>query len=227
MPGGTKELMINRRKRAGDIGPTRVTSGSIEWQKIDFPSDKKNIELSFAQRFVATYNLLFPLWSGLTITDLVPNRENSLDFRLKTTLGEKWLELMAIRPIEFFRVPPEQAPPDYNAYDLAKFIHGKIMEKSRKYRSQKPGKLFLLLYLDDWRFQPSTTMKVLLQYWCNRKVHSFEAIFYYLPLDANEGHLSPIAPTPSEHWKNFDPENYRQSAVINFDPSKWRQLPPT
>jgi hypothetical protein len=190
------------------------------------PFGQKNIELSFAERFVATYNLLFALWTGLTITDLVPNRENSLDFCLKTTLGDKWLELMAIRPIEFFRVPPEQAPPDYNAYDVAKFIHGKIMEKSRKYRSQKPGNLFLLLYLDDWRFQPSPTMRVLLQYSCNRKAHSFEAIFYYQPSDANNGHLWPIAPTPRENWKNFEPENYRQIAVLNLDPSKWQRLLP-
>lgn len=118
------------------------------------PSHKANIELFFAQRFATTYNRFLPL-SGLIITGLWQNPEDPLDFRLNTSLGEKWLELMAIRPIEFFRVPPEQAPYTFNAYDLTKFIHSKIMEKSRKYRSRKPGNLFLLLYLDDWRFQTS------------------------------------------------------------------------
>jgi hypothetical protein len=124
--------MTKRRKRTGDIGPTRVitepASASIEWRKVDFPSDKANVELFFAQRFAVAYNS--SPFAGLTITALWQNPERLLDFRLKTSLGEKWLELMAIRPIEFFAVPPEQAPHTYNSYDLAKFTHGKIMEKS-------------------------------------------------------------------------------------------------
>jgi hypothetical protein len=173
------------------------------------------------------YNSSLP-FAGLIITALWQNPERSLDFRLRTSLGEKWLELMAIRPIEFFGVPPEQAPHTYNSYELAKSTHGKIMEKSRKYRTRKASNIFLLLYLDDWRFQPSRTMMTLLQYWCNRTTHSFEAIFYYMPLDDTNGHLSIIAPTPSQHWQNFDPEQHRQSTVINLDPSKWHlsRLPP-
>jgi hypothetical protein len=59
-------------------------------------------------------------------------------------------------------------------------------------------------------------MVALLQYRTNRKSHSFEAIFIL-----GSGSFQLIAPTPSEFWKDFDPEKYRDSSVINLNPSKW------
>lgn len=149
------------------------------------------------------------------------NPENSLDFTLATSSGNKWLELMEIAPFQFFGVPPDQAPNEHKPYALSQYLHGNIMEKSCKYRSARPGNLFLLLYLTDWRFLPSQTAITLLQYWCNRKAHSFETIFLYMLFNAIEGHLSLIAPTPSEFWKTFEPEKYRDNTTINLDATKW------
>jgi hypothetical protein len=217
--------MKKRRKRTGDIGPLHVMNSpdgpSIEWEKIEFPTSKEDIEYFFAQRFREAYNES-PLLPELLphVDKVLRNPQNSLDVRLKTVCGEMWLDLMSIKPIEYHGVHPDQAPSTYNAYDIAQFIHGKIMDKSRDYLSAKPGKEFLLLYLDDWRFQPSDAMITLLKYFCNQKAHLFKAIFYYMPSDATSGHVSVIFPTPSDIWTTFDPEQYRRG-VINLDPAKW------
>ena len=87
---------------------------------------------------------------------------------------------MEIAPFEMFDVPPDQAPSHHNSYEMATFLHRKVMGKSRKYRSAKSKGIFLLLYLTDWRFSPAQTMVALLQYWSNRKTHSFEAIFIWV-----------------------------------------------
>lgn len=217
--------MSNRdKRRRGEIGPIKVTDSptgaSADWQKIELPERKPEVEQHFANRFAATYNS-DPLLSGLVIRGLQQNPEDALDFTLFTSAGDKWLELMEIAPFEFFGLPPDQAPNEHKPYDLAQFVHKKMMQKSRKYRSARPGNLFLLLYLTDWRFLPSETAITLLQYWCNRKDHSFEAIFFYMPFTATEGHLKLIAPTPADYWKQFDPEVYRENKTINLDPSKW------
>jgi hypothetical protein len=216
--------MASRSKWSGAIGPlilsTETGRATTEWQRIAFPEGKAEIEEFIANQFVAAFNRASPLQS-LIIKGLRPNDENSLDFTLSTSEGDKWLELMEIAPFELYGVSPDRAPNEYRPYDLADFLHRKIMQKSRKYRSARPGNIFLLLYLTDWRFVISESSFALLQYWCNRKKNSFEAIFVYMPITATEGLLSLIAPTPSEFWKAFDPEVYRRNVTINVDPSKW------
>ncbi len=219
--------MAKRSKRRGEIGSIKMSAGpagpSVEWEKIPLPEGKADLEQFYAEQFVAAFNRA-PLLPGLLITEVRQNAENSLDFTLLTSLGQKWLELMEVAPFEFFGVPPDQAPNTHKPYDLAQWLHGKIMEKSRKYRSTRPGNLFLLLYLTDWRFLPSETAISLLQFWCNRKAHSFEAIFVYMPMTATEGHISLIAPTPSSFWKGFKPDMYRDNKTINLDPAKWQAV---
>ena len=209
------DLMAGRKKRRGDIGPVRASREGVEWLKVPQPDTKEDLERHHAEQFVAVFNQAVPI-PGFQILEVCQRPENSLDFLLKTSAGDKWLDLMEIAPFEMFDVPPDQAPSHHNSYDMATFLHRKVMEKSRKYRSAKSKGIFLLLYLTDWRFSPAQTMVALLQYWSNRKTHSFEAIFIL-----GGGSFQLIAPTPSEFWRDFDPEKYRDSSVINLNPSKW------
>jgi hypothetical protein len=128
---------------------------------------------------------------------------------------------MEIAPFEIFDMPPDQVPGRHNSYDLAAFLFAKIVGKSRKYRSARSPGLFLLLYLTDWRFLPGQTALALLQYWCNRRTHSFEAIFAFEGDGQGADWVKLIAPTPAGFWKGFDPEKFRDSSVVNLDPSKW------
>jgi hypothetical protein len=215
-------LLTNREKRRGEIGPIKMTTGSTGvsaiWEKIALPKGKAELEQFYADRFVAALNKQ-KLLPDMVIKNIRQNPENSLDFTLETSKGEKWLELMEIAPFEFFSVSPAEVPTSYKPYDVGQFLHGKIMKKSSSYQSSN---IFLLLYLTDWRFQPSETVIALLQFWCNRESHSFEAIFCYMSLTDAEGHLWLIAPTPTQFWDAFDPEAYRENKTVNLDPTKWQ-----
>jgi hypothetical protein len=215
--------MAGRKRRRGDIGPVRMNREGAEWLKVSQPDTKEELERHHAEQFVAAFNHAHPI-PGLDIYAIQQNPQSSLDFLLKTSNGDKWLELMEIAPFDIFPALPDEAPNQHNSYELAKFLHKKISEKSRKYRSKKPGNLILLLYLTDWRFSPGDTTIAMLQYWCNRKKHSFELIFIFEDSNLMDGIIRVIAPTPSEFWVAFDPEKYRENVTINLDPSKWQLI---
>src|ERR1700733_1939845 len=126
--------MAKRGKRHGEIGPIRAIAGpqggTVKWEKIALPDGKSDIESFYAQKFVTVFNRELPL-PGLIITGIRQNPENSLDFTIGTTEGNKSLQLMEIAPFEFFGVPPDKVPNEHSPYDLGQFLHKKIMEKSR------------------------------------------------------------------------------------------------
>jgi hypothetical protein len=224
---GLKTVMP--RKRTGDIGPLHLsilpTGASVEWKRIDFPdgADDDQIAYLFAQRFQAAYNKSPLLPDLLPRVDEVCPLRRRLDALLKTASGDKWLELMAIKPIEYYQTNVDHAPSIHNQYEIAQFIHAKLNKKSNRYKSAKPGNdMFLLIYLDDWRFQPGNDLITLLRYWSHRKPHIFKAIFYYMPTDATDGDISLIFPTGND-WNTFDPEQYRRTVInLDLDPAKWQ-----
>jgi len=209
-----------QRKPTGITGPTRVGPDGVEFLQLAFPTTKDEIE----QFIVATFGCE-PLPGGLTIRSRHQNRENDLDFSIKTSLGSMFLELMEIAPLENLRGSYESAPASYRPYDFAQHIYAKAMRKSAHYASNKKPKIVLLLYVTNWTFNLSESVICLLQYWFCTRPHCFEWIFAYHPIDQHNGIRHLLYPTSASHWANFDPESLRDNVVHNQSPMAWQQFP--
>lgn len=213
-------MVKSHRKPVGKIGPVRISSEGAEFQRLAFPETKDEIEAFIVQAFTSE-----TLPGGLRIKSVHQNRENDFDFKVKTTEGSKYLELMEIAPLENLRGSYEAAPAKYKPYDFANYILTKILGKSGRYDGEKRSSIVLLLYITDWSFTLSESVIALLQYWLTRQPHSFEYVFCYQPIDHAAGVRHLIFPTPADHWATFDPETLRENEVHNLSPLKWELLP--
>jgi hypothetical protein len=208
------------KKPTGTTGPTRLGPNGIEFLQVAFPGTKDEIE----QFIVASFSRE-PLPGGLTIRSRHQNRENDLDFAIKTSLGSKFLELMEIAPLEHLRGSYEMAPATYKPFEFAEYIHAKAMKKSNHYASSKTPKIVLLLYVTNWTFTLSESVICLLQYWFCTHPHCFEWVFAYHPTDQHNGIRHLLYPTPTSHWTSFNPESLRENVVHNLSPISWQQVP--
>ena len=208
------------RKPTGITGPTRVGPDGVRFLQIPFPETKDEIE-----QFVVASFSREALPGGLTIRSKHQNRENDLDFAIKTNKGGKFLELMEVAPLENLRGSYTSAPSSYKPYEFAEYIHAKAMKKSDHYASGHAPKIVLLLYVTHWTFTLSESVICLLQYWFATKPHCFEWIFAYHPIDQQTGIRHLLFPTPVDFWRTFDPNSLRENVVHNLSPMDWQQVP--
>ena len=208
------------KKPVGTTGPTRIGPDGINFLKLEFPANKEDIE-----DFIVAAFSTESLPGGLTIKSRHQNRENDLDFTIKTNFGKKFLELMEIAPLENLRGSYEKAPASYKPFDFASYIHAKAMGKSNHYSSPKKPKIVLLLYVTDWSFTLSESVVCLLQYWFCTQPHCFEWIFTYHPIDQTTGIRHLIYPTPATYWTTFNAESLREIIVHNLSPMEWQVAP--
>jgi hypothetical protein len=148
------------------------------------------------------------------------NELDDFDFSVTTPKGKAHLELMEIAPLELHRGGHESAPNSYDRYELAEFIHSKIVKKSEKYPANLSGELFLLLYITNYKFVLSVTTLHILRYFCHKSPLKLDVIFLYTPLDEIEGHVNWVHPMEESDFEGFDPEQYR-GVVLNLDPDKF------
>jgi len=189
-----------------------------EFKQIQLPQTKGEIEIFFVSRFLKdgrrTYREYFLL------ANPQKNPLDDFDFTIQTPNGSAYLELMEVAPLELYKGGYGDAPSSYDQYELAQIIFLKILKKSRKYPKNLTAKLYLLLYVTDWKFRLNDTTVELLSYFCMKKQLRFEVIFLYTLLDSSEGIVNWIHPIEKDRFKDFDPEQYR-GVVINLDPQKF------
>ena len=68
----------------------------------------------------------------------------------------------------------------------------------------------------------SDTTIACLRYWLKAQPTVFRAIFWYEPLDAEEGAPGWLYPVPPELLGTFDPKQVRENLCINLDPRKMK-----
>ena len=129
---------------------------------------------------------------------------------------------MEIAPLDIFKCNYKNAPTNYKAYDLNQYIIGKIQDKSKKYPKTLKKDLYLLIYSTHFGFILSDTTIAMLQFLCNENKFVFKQIYYYFPLDENEGQVRFIYPYPKEYLKNFDFDKHKDVEVFNFDPEAFK-----
>lgn len=189
--------------------------------KTDFSPDKPAAEKQIAEYFFGSMNKhLAPSELKFCLSDLKQNPENRLDFTVSSPNGPAYLELMEIAPL---KGPYDTAPGSYNPYLFAKAILSGIFQKSDHYSTKKPGlDLYLLLYVTHWAFTLSGSTMACLRYWLKAKPSVFRAVFFYQPLEAHEGAPYWLFPVPPELIGTFDPEQIRDSVVINMNPQSMK-----
>ena len=220
--GGGRAAMhqMKPNKPVGVNGPVKVSVGTdsstVEFQHLDFPNTKEEIEAFIVHGFLrdAVANNFLPPVS------IAPrqNAQDDFDFTLTIEGHEpKSLELMEIAPLEHLRGSYAVAPAKYKPYELAEYIKTKILKKSERYRTSAGAGIMLLNYVTDWHFVLSESVLRLLQYWLARSSHSFQAIYSYQPIDRAFGVVHVIFPSTSQD--NFDPEAFRNVEVSNANPA--------
>ncbi|MCC7227811.1 MAG: hypothetical protein IT507_14100 [Burkholderiaceae bacterium] len=210
------------KKPVGTIGPIRLCAAGAEFHKVRFPDTKDEIEALIVQAFASE---IMP--DGLMITNVDQNAENDFDFFLKTTDGNKYLELIEVAPLENLRGSYKVAPSTYKPYDFAAYILSKVLSKSVRYRGAKKSGIVLLIYITHWSFTLSESVITLLQYWLTTQSHSFERIYCYQPIDPASGVRHLVFPTPLDHWSTFVPDAFKDKLVHNLSPLLWNPMPHT
>nr|WP_315483887.1 hypothetical protein [uncultured Undibacterium sp.] len=208
--------MAGIRKPVGVNGPVFLTDRGAEFQQLEYPTIKEEIEMLVAKSFSAG-----PIPGGLQISSLEQQDQNDFDFKAKSNFGFLNLELMEIAPLENLRGSYAKAPSEYKPYDFAKYIHAKAMRKSERYGGSKVPRIVLLLYVTDWAFVLSESVICLLQYWLQNTPNNFFQVYVHHPVQLGFGVTRLLLPTPEAHWATFNPETLRENIVTNLSPIKW------
>lgn len=195
------------RKPTGKLGFIRAGVSGATYNQIVFPESKDDIEKFIADRFVFNSNNKN---SFLKVTECVKNIENDYDFSLKTTIGNKYMDLMEIAPKELMKNGYKDISTHYDDLELGKKIWEKVNDKSKHY-GKNTKDLFLLIYPTDFRFNLSELVVQYLKFLSNKNNHCFEMIFYFSLLDSNEGIPRLIYPSDI---KNFDEEKYKNNTTF-------------
>ena len=200
------------------LGEDGQISGSFE--QIPFSDAKAAVEKQMVERFIASMDKhLAEIGDQFLLSNPKCNPEDDFDFTVTSPQGLAYLELMEVAPL---KGPYDQAPVNYKPYEFAKVILSGVLKKSEHYPKTIEQELFLLLYVTHWSFTLSDTTIACLRYWLKAQPTVFRAIFWYEPLDAEEGTPGWLYPVPPELLGTFDPKQVRENLCINLDPRKMK-----
>lgn len=196
-------------KPTGTIGPIKVDNKGINFQKIGFPKAKAEVELFIVERFFRSIN------SRKKVIDKVEqNSENDFDFTVYVKKQVSFLELMEIKYLDGGY---DIGTGSYKDLEMARFILGKIQNKSDRYTST--ARVDLLIYPTDYKFQMSNTCIGLLGYLLSKSNLKFKGIFYFNLLDEDSGYANLIYP---REYEEIDVETFKENTTYNLDPTKWK-----
>lgn len=216
-------MTSQHQKPVGKSGHIRISIDKDNHSKtvvnIDLPMTKEEQEKYFLDMFVKAGRK-----RGFAIHKYWQNKQDDFDSTL--VVGNNSSIYLELKEIVIPANNDKNLSPygkmnePMNVGDYVKIIVEMILALNSKYTSDKP--IHLLLYVTDWKFVPGETVLTLVQY----KLHSlkliFENIFFYIPIDQENGALQLIYPTPKEYWQDFDVSKYENGVLVNLDPNKWQ-----
>jgi hypothetical protein len=210
-------------KPTGEVGHTSVSRAKQEpeFHPVPFPTTKEDIERQIADPFVraAAHHGFFPF----TVSGpLQQNETDDFDFRLATSSGMRYVELMEVHLREIVQITEHFQQASYDIYLTAQRILERIQRKSRRYRGATSQGIILLTYVTHWQFSLEHPVFLLLSYWLLRDLPVFEQVYYLSFLDAKTVSLSLLYPIQEDMLQGFDPEVYRDRRVVNLNPRGFR-----
>jgi hypothetical protein len=205
-------------KPIGESGPVLVSHGAdgqttIEWQKLEYPPEKKDQEQIIANSFISSLNIAEdPKWVLTALT------EDDFDFEMSRGDDKRYLELQEIV------IPQKKAGPPYaegeQAIEPAEFaetIVSGINSKAAKYPQALAQPLDLIVYTTHWRFVPNPSVLQLVCDSLHKSSHPFSNIYFFNRLNENESQRVNLFPS-KELLMGFDREEAEAAAYVNFDP---------
>jgi hypothetical protein len=215
-----EERMTSKRvhsKPIGESGPVQVTHNAgqttIEWQKIEYPPEKKDQEQAVASSFIETLNASEdPKWALNALA------EDDFDFEMSRGDEKRYLELQEVIIPGKKRGPPyAKGEQTIEPAKFAKTIVSAINSKAIKYPPALEQPLDLLIYPTHWRFVPNPSVLQLVCDSLHKSSHPFSNIYFFNRLNENESQRVNLFPS-KELLAGFNREEAEATAYVNFDP---------
>ena len=181
------------------------------------PTAKDEIEKSIINKFIRAGRK-----AGFTIHSCTKNTESHFDFTLVIGSQETvYVDLKEIIIPNKNNSPYKRTNKQINDEEYSNYIIKLIKECSEKYRSKSKTPIHLLLYITDWKFNPSNTVIALVQHALLKQDLMFEYVFFLDIVADDYEELRLLFPSKKSRWIGFDPNNYKNSTTYNLNPSKW------
>jgi hypothetical protein len=207
------------RKPTGNIGPFRVTNApggpTAEWLKIQFSTQKEEIEKFFLDLFVSEMGK-----GGARILKAEKNPENDFDFTLELPNGKVSLDLMEIIYRDAQGRPYEGDNIRIESYKYAEQIRDAVMAKSVHYGKAGTQPIHLLTYITHWRFQENEVVMRLVQHMLQQSRPIMENVFFLSPFDDKSGALCVLYPSVNP-LEGHDPNTFKNRWYLTLNPARW------
>jgi hypothetical protein len=215
----------SRTKPTGETGYIRVSRAreTPEFVTVPFPKTKEDVERYVAGPFVqaAAHHAFFPF---KVLGSPEQNDTDDFDFRLETSSGPKYLELMEVHLRDIVDAGDPSGPASYEMDRAANHILGGIQTKSLKYQGATSRGIILLTYVTHWQFTLADPVFPLLMHSMLQEPPIFEQVYHMSFLGPAEVSVSLLYPIPGEVLKGFDPVQYRGVRYIRLNPHNYFQI---
>ncbi len=200
-------------KPTGTIQWATITPTSVDVQNFDFPREKEEIEMLFAQKYVDRVKEV-----GIEVSIDKQNETNDLDFNVTLSGRQAYLELTEIAPLGVggFKAAGESYEILSFAVSIAEQIEAKSMQCAAATEKQK----LLLLYTTDWRFAVVPNALEHLQFLMHSGNHGFLRIDIIEIRADGSADLRFIYPAERQSWSEYDPKTHDGKHIVFADVSK-------
>lgn len=208
---------MTHKKPSGNIGHFRISVGEKDVKssrvRIEHSAKKDEIEKYYCERFINAMRK-----NGTNILGFKQNEEDDFDFTLTMPGGKVSLDLAEVTINQPKISPYKKKDSEIFYKDYIDSVINIVKKKSKRKRYQESKTpIYLLFYCTHWRFTPADAAIVVIQYDLLQLKHTFENIFFYCPLDREEGYVRVLYPTRKEKFDSIDIEEIRNGSYFNLD----------
>ena len=186
-----------RRKPTGTTGRIEFRPEGTVHHLLVFPQTKEQVELFIAKGFCnpGAVSYVPHLKRYAYFHNLQQQQENSLDFKVDTGLGMRWLELCEFAPLEQFGGKYDLVPEEWDARRMFDLFRMLIEKKARK--SDGCDVILLIYKTHQTLFVPPPIIRAVRQELMGRPV-PFESIYYISPYSSSDMGVWEVWPGDSD-----------------------------
>lgn len=181
-----------RRKPRGRSGQIALGTEGIIYQPTELPDTKDEIEQYVAEAFCAGKAGRNPQIERYgCFKNLQQGPENSLDFKVETEMGLRWLELAELAPLSEFGGRYENVPASWSVSDLANLLKNLIQKKNDK--KYGDGVILVIYKTHDTLFVPPPIIRGIREELVGTPP-IFDSIYFVSPYEAGAAGVWQIWP---------------------------------
>lgn len=183
-----------RRKPTGKTGPLTADSDGLHRRHfVEFPQAKSEIELFIARLFCAGNAGMRPQITRYgPFSELALQREDSVDLKVQTRLGARWLELTEFAPLDEFGGLHGNVPGRWSVERLTALVVGLIHKKAARHYGA--GVILIIYKTQETLFVPPPILRAIRGMLVDPP---FESIYFLSPHDQESASVWEIWPGDS------------------------------